>query len=203
MNFFLKILSDLPRSIKAVLLLFIDAIIFCFSVLLAFAVRFNPVSLEKQFWLNSEGVLISITMQLLALAISGLYRSVLRHAGAELLLLLLRSVLLGAGLFALLDLLFEGNRMPRSIIVMSTFFAYIGLLTIRLIIRWVIRLYLVEKHQGEKLKRVVIYGAGSAGLQLFESLRQEGDYQISAFVDDNPKLQGGYYVTYQFCHLLT
>ena len=41
---------------------------------------------------------------MLALLISGLYRSVLRHAGSELLVLLLRSVLLGAGLFALMEL---------------------------------------------------------------------------------------------------
>ena len=58
-------------------------------------------------------------------------------------------------------------------------------------IRWVVRMHVVEPQQREKLQRVAIYGAGSAGLQLYESLRQEGTYQISAFVDDNPKLQGG------------
>ena len=57
-------------------------------------------------------------------------------------------------------------------------------------IRWVVRLHVVEPQQREKLHRVVIYGAGSAGLQLYESLRQEGTYQLAAFVDDNPKLQG-------------
>jgi len=50
---------------------------------------------------------------------------------------------------------------------------------------------MVEQQKHEKLQRVVIYGAGLAGLQLYESLRQEGNYRISAFVDDNPKLQGG------------
>jgi len=58
-------------------------------------------------------------------------------------------------------------------------------------IRWVVRLHVVEPQQREKLQRVAIYGAGSAGLQLYESLRQEGTYQLAAFVDDNPKLQGG------------
>ena len=36
---------------------------------------------------------------------------------------------------------------------------------------------------------VAIYGAGSAGLQLYESLRQEGSYQVSAFVDDDTILK--------------
>jgi FlaA1/EpsC-like NDP-sugar epimerase len=85
----------------------------------------------------------------------------------------------------------EEYQLPRSIIVMSAAFAFLGLLSTRLMIRWVVRIHVVEPQHPEKLKRVAIYGAGSAGLQLYESLRQEGTYQITAFVDDNPKLQGG------------
>ena len=70
--------------------------------------------------------------------ISGLYRSVLRHAGSELLFLLLRSVLLGAGLFALMNLMLEEFRIPRSTIVMSAAFSFLGLLSTRLMIRWVV-----------------------------------------------------------------
>lgn len=191
MSNILKLLANLPRSVKAVFLLCTDALILGFTMLLAFAVRFDPASIEFQYRVFSDGVWILMGMQLLALLIGGLYRSVLRHAGSELLVLLLRSILLGAGLFALLDLMLEEYRMPRSIIVMSTSFAFLGLISIRLMIRWVVRLYLIEPQQHEKLQRVVIYGAGSAGLQLYESLRQEGTYRISAFVDDNPKLQGG------------
>jgi len=187
----LKYIADLPRSVKAAFLICVDAVILGFSMLLAFAVRFDPASLEDQFWKFSEGVWILIALQMLALLISGLYRSVLRYAGSELLVLLLRSVLLGAGLFALLDLMMEEYQLPRSIIVISGAFAFLGLLSTRLMIRWVVRIHVVEPQQREKLKRVAIYGAGSTGLQLYESLRQEGTYQIAAFVDDNPKLQGG------------
>ncbi|MBC8260177.1 MAG: polysaccharide biosynthesis protein [SAR324 cluster bacterium] len=168
-----------------------DFVVLCFAMLLAFAVRFDPNSLEHQFRILSEGIWVLIAVQMLALLISGLYRSVLRHAGSELLVLLLRSVLLGAGLFALLDLMLEEYRIPRSIIVMSAAFSFLGLLSTRLMIRWVVRLHVVEPQQRENLQRVVIYGAGSAGLQLYDSLRQEGRYQLAAFVDDNPKLQGG------------
>ena len=168
-----------------------DFVVLCFAMLLAFAVRFDPASLEQHFRTLSEGIWALIAVQMLALFISGLYRSVLRHAGSELLVLLLRSVLLGAGLFALMDLMLEEHHIPRSIIVMSATFSFLGLLSTRLMIRWVVRLHMVEPQQRDKLQRVVIYGAGSAGLQLYESLRQEGTYQLAAFVDDNPKLQGG------------
>ncbi len=191
MSNILKILADLPRRVKAAFLMCFDFVVLCFAMLLAFAVRFDPNSLEHQFRILSEGIWVLIAVQMLALLISGLYRSVLRHAGSELLVLLLRSVLLGAGLFALLDLMLEEYRIPRSIIVMSAAFSFLGLLSTRLMIRWVVRLHVVEPQQRENLQRVVIYGAGSAGLQLYDSLRQEGRYQLAAFVDDNPKLQGG------------
>ena len=190
-KYFLKYLTNLPRSLKGVILLCLDTVILGFAMLLAFSVRFDPASLERQYRIFSDGVWVLIGIQLLALMISGLYRSVLRHAGTELLVVILRSILLGTGLFALLDLMMEELRMPRSIIVINASFAFLGLLSIRLMIRWIVRLHVVEPQQHKNFQRVAIYGAGSAGLQLFESLRQEGTYQISAFVDDNPKLQGG------------
>ena len=41
-------------------------------------------------------------------------------------------------------------------------------------------------------KRVVIYGAGSAGIQLANALRVSKEVQPIAFLDDNPSLQGTY-----------
>ena len=103
----LKYLTDLPRSVKAAFLICVDAVILGFSMLLAFAVRFGPASIEYQYRAFSDGVWVLIAVQLLALFFSGLYRSVLRHAGSEVLVLLLRSVILGAGLFALINLMLE------------------------------------------------------------------------------------------------
>lgn len=191
MSHFLKYLSDLPRGVKAVFLLVIDSVVLGFSILLAFAVRFDPASLVDQFRIFSVGAWVLVAVQLLTLLTSGLYRSVLRHASSELLGLLLRSVLLGAGIFAIMTLILDVLRMPRSVLVISVAFSFLGLLSIRLMIRWVVRLHVAEPQQRETLQRVAIYGAGSAGLQLYESLRQEGSYQVSAFVDDNPRLQGG------------
>ena len=191
MSGLLKYLSNLSRSFKASILLVVDALVLSFSMLLAFAIRFNPATLEQELRSFSVGILVLLFVQLLALLISGLYRSVLRHAGSELLGLLLRSILLGAGIFAILDLMLSELRFPRSVLVISTAFSFLSLLSIRLMIRWLVRLHVVEPQQRETRQRVVIYGAGSAGLQLYESLRQESTYQILAFVDDNPKLQGG------------
>ena len=52
----LKNLADLPRRVKAALLLCFDFVVLCFAILLAFAVRFDPASLEQQFRILSEGI---------------------------------------------------------------------------------------------------------------------------------------------------
>jgi len=187
----LKLLSNLPRRFKALFLLSTDIIILVISLLMAFAVRFDPGSFLQQLHNFYTGIWVMIAVQFIALVFSRLYRSVLRHAGAELLFILLRSILISAGFFSILVFMFQEIRMPRTVIVMTSSFSFLSLLSIRLMIRWLVRLHLVELVVQKKLQRVVIYGAGTAGMQLFDSLRQEGTYEISAFVDDNPKLQGG------------
>ena len=132
---FLTFFTNFSRGVKAVILICIDGLIIGFSMLLSFAVRFDPASIEYKYNLFAYGAWVFLGIQLLALMISGLYLSVLRFAGTELLVLLLRSVLLGAGLFALLDLMMEEFLMPRSIIVMNASFTFLGLLSIRLMIR--------------------------------------------------------------------
>ena len=67
----LKNLADLPRSVKAAFLICFDFVVLCFAVLLAFAVRFNPTSLEQQFRILSEGIWALIAVQMLTLFISG------------------------------------------------------------------------------------------------------------------------------------
>ena len=62
----------MPRRIKATFLMCFDFVVLCFAMLLAFAVRFDPASLEQQFWILSEGIWALIAVQMLALFISGL-----------------------------------------------------------------------------------------------------------------------------------
>ena len=46
------------------------------------------------------------------------------------------------------------------------------------------------KSDTKKLKRIIIYGAGDAGVQLASAVRLEKKYKILAFVDDNRDIQG-------------
>ena len=74
----LKYLANFSRLFKGILLFCFDAVILGFSMLLAFAVRFDPWSIDYQYSIFFGGAWLLVGLQILALMVSGLYRSVLR-----------------------------------------------------------------------------------------------------------------------------
>jgi FlaA1/EpsC-like NDP-sugar epimerase len=174
---------------EKILLLISDSVVVVTGLIFAFAVRFNPDQLLQEITHFSYGALWLCTFLILALSLTGLYRPVLRHAGTEMIGQVLKGTLLGIGAFAVFDLFDEKALVPRSVLIASGTFAFLGLLSYRLMIRWVLRIHLLEDRRNSK-QNVVIYGAGLAGLQLLASLRQNRTYQVIAFVDDDMNLQG-------------
>ena len=185
----LRSLSAVPRWGKNTFLLFADAMVILTAILLAFAVRFNPDQWTQEIHHFFDGVLWLCSFMMVSLSISGLYRPVLRHAGTEMMGQVLRGTLLGIGSFAVFDMFDDQALLPRSVLIASGTFSFLGLLSYRLMIRWVLRVHLVEGRNNAK-QNVVIYGAGLAGLQLLASLRQNSMYQVVAFLDDDLNLQG-------------
>jgi FlaA1/EpsC-like NDP-sugar epimerase len=98
-------------------------------------------------------------------------------------------VLIGSGGFVILDWLVNTVLFPRSIAVMAPVFGLLSLISLRLSIRWMIRIHLPSVPLLES-RVVAIYGAGAAGIQLCESLQHQRNYQVKIFVDDDPTLQG-------------
>ena len=185
----LRKLSAVPRWGKNTFLLFSDALVILTAILLAFAVRFNPDQWTQEINHFFYGGLWLCSFMMVSLSISGLYRPVLRHAGTEMMGQVLRGTLLGIGAFAVFDMFDDQALLPRSVLIASGTFSFLGLLSYRLMIRWVLRVHLVEGRNNAK-QNVVIYGAGLAGLQLLASLRQNSMYQVVAFLDDDLNLQG-------------
>jgi len=185
----LRNVSDFPRWRKNTFLLIADVMVILSALLLAFAVRFNPKQWLHEIDYFFYGGLWFSGFMMASLSMSGFYRPVLRHAGTEMMGLVLRGTILGIGSFAIFDMFNEKALLPRSVLIASGTFSFLGLFSYRLMIRWVLRVHLVNGLNNAK-KNVVIYGAGLAGLQLLASLRQNSMYHVVAFLDDDPNLQG-------------
>ena len=133
---------------------------------------------------------------LLVFIISGVYRSVLRYIDFSTIYLLIRSMaivfLITLALKAILSLVEStfGSAIffTQNSIINSEGWIIGSLTSICLIIgiRIFAHNYLKEEIVG---KRVVIYGAGNAGIQLAGALRLSSEMQPIAFIDNNKSIQ--------------
>lgn len=115
----------------------------------------------------------------------GLYRSVVRFIGVDLLLAAFRAALV-AGL--VLSLLLVAASAMTDPVRLSVVFAALQLIGV-CGVRYTARLFL-NRRAVAKRERVVIYGSGAAGVRLASSLSAGDHYLPVAFVDDNTQLWG-------------
>ena len=87
------------------------------------------------------------------------------------------------------------SMMPRSAPIIFLFLFFIWLWNSRLMIRGLLN-RLQKPDNQDRLDsccdNVIIYGAGSAGRELLESLRHSHKYNVVAYIDDDPQLIGAY-----------
>lgn len=185
MKSFLVRMSALPRRSKQLVLVAADLVALPCLFWLAYAIRltdFSAVQMpELAFW--------KLWIALLgvgALAVSGVYRAVVRAFDEQFLQDLLMAV---AGVVAVLFAVALSRQvfMPRSVPFLFGFFMFLWVWTSRSGIRWLVRQILQVK---DGVRRVAIYGAGSAGRQLLAALRASNEYRPVAFFDDAKGMAG-------------
>lgn len=175
-------LSNLSRNIKRILALSADLITLPIALWLSFALRLEEV--------YAPDVRIAITMALATVTSVavfvrlGLYRAVIRYAGLQMFNTIFIGVSISVFLFSVLGFLFQAS-IPRSVPFIYFGIALIAISSTRLLIR-----HFLTMDQQQTTKKVVIYGAGAAGLQLSNALLQGLEYQPVAFVDDDKAKQG-------------
>jgi len=182
-----KYLSRSTSSGRRALIIAADYVAFVGALWSAYALRLSdwyPVEyLVPAVWLfvvvPSLGVGVMLAL--------GLYKAVLRYMSMR----VLKSVAIGVGLLVLIlyacALLMAIEPFPRSVPIIFGMAAWLYVGGSRLIIRsyyqWIL-------NQDSDRKRVLIYGAGSAGAQLAVSIQSGKEYTAVAFVDDDPQLHG-------------
>ncbi|XKH61517.1 polysaccharide biosynthesis protein [Halomonas sediminis] len=181
----LKPLFRLPRRQKRMLQLAADSLLITVSFLLAMLLRLDSwdfVTEPRVWWVLP----VMIPVSLLIFIRLGFYRAVIRYMSMK----AVRSVAVGVGVSALIlmlvNYLFQ-LPVPRSV---PFIYAMLALLTIGGV-RFALRgLYL--RNQLRYKTRVVVYGAGSAGRQLVQSLRHGTEYDPVGFVDEAPHLEAAF-----------
>ena len=179
---------SLPPLLRKLTFVFIDSLLLVFSVWLSFWLRLAeplPTSFfQVGVWLLPAILLIGLPLY----GFTGQYTGLTRYVGSHSFYRLAcrNGVLVLILVFA--ATIFRFPLPPRS----SWFLLFILLTVSTGLVRFALRDLLLRfrTFSENKLKRVIIYGAGVTGVQLSSALRFAGNYVIVSFFDDNPALWG-------------
>lgn len=184
-------LIERPRWFKRSVLIINDLVLLSLAVWAAYTLRLSrlyvPPDLDK--WLvMAAAPVIGVAV----FYMRGLYKLVTRFIGPEGTTRIYIAVFIAAVLWAVAVLMSGVKDHPRSAIVI---YALIAALLIRLSRQWAGALLLAAapQHQPasfDQRKNVIIYGAGTIGIQLLRALNEAGGYKTVAFIDSNPSLAG-------------
>ena len=179
----IKAIVNLSRNIKRTISLGADLLAIPFTLWLSFCLRLDQLYVPESRVATAMALTTLVTVVLFVRL--GLYRAVLRFAGTQ----MLTTVFIGVS-FSVLALAFFGFLLNAAI-PRSVPFIYLGLAIVTIGgTRFTIRSILTSAQRRADIDSVIIYGAGSAGIQLATALTQGAEYKPIAFVDDDRKKQG-------------
>jgi len=124
----------------------------------------------------------------------GLYRLVTRYMGGRGATLITVAVGLSALFWAVLVLLSAVGGVPRSVVILYPIVGAAFVWGTRQAAGWLLESVGIELpgRAREKTRNVLIYGAGTNGVQLVEALRHSGNYVPVGFIDTSSTLWGQY-----------
>ena len=187
-----KLLLSLPRSIKRSILMLADFIMSAICLFFAIAARYGYIDHHVSLSVISLSALIPV----LCLYAIGFYNGVARGffdamMGSVLQLFFILIIIAQTILyFKLLP------DVPRAVPILYLFLFFIWLWNSRLTIRELLTRLQGKSQQSARqedgYENIVIYGAGEAGRDLLEGLRNSHKYNVVAYIDDDPQLTGAY-----------
>lgn len=184
-------LIERPRWFKRTLLIINDIAMLSIALWAAYSLRLSRLYVPE----GLDKILLLVAAPIVGVAVfhvRGLYKLVTRFIGPEGTTRIYVSVIIAAVLWALVVLMVGPKDHPRSAVVI---YALIAAALIRLSRQWAGAALLAAAPQHkpasfDERKPVIIYGAGTIGIQLLRALHETGGYKTVAFIDSNPSLAG-------------
>ena len=200
---------NLSRSYKRLIIVFIDSILLIFVLWASYSIR-----LDLWYYPKDDTLRLILAAPIIGIPIFsklGLYKSVIRHIDFKSLWHILVAVTIYALFWGLLSFFaqgdFAGKRgfiieiFPRSVIIINWLLSILVIIGIRVVARFILSEHVKFSFFNNKSKinldnlddgksKVLIYGAGSAGVQLASALSTSSELVPVGFIDDNKDLEG-------------
>lgn len=175
-------------------ILLIDLALCLIAIAGAYQLRFNFRVPAVEVELLLPVLPLVLAVRAISFWLAGIPRGMVRHTGTDDARRIFLTVLAGSALFALLNplrfWLVDGRYfLPFSIIIIDAMGTLILLIASRIAVKL---LWLRSRGAGKDRVRVLVHGAGEAGLITKRTLEREGSarYQVVGFTDDDPRKAG-------------
>lgn len=180
----------LPRIVKRLVVLLVDLLLLPLALWASFSLRLGELYLPEgniaYLFIAAPVIAIPIFIRL------GLYRAIIRYLGFVAMWSVVKAVSLYTLVWGVLVLLTATPGVPRSVLIINWLMAILLVGGTRAIARWWLSGSFKSGRQKNIKRRVAIYGAGEAGVQIANALLNSVKFQPVAFIDDNPGLQGNF-----------
>ncbi len=177
-----------PRYVKQAVVLLADVIMGVVSVWLAFSLR-----IDAFHWPTGHQWGPYLLAPVLAAPIfvySGLYRAVFRYTGQAAMRVLCVSVFVYALAFLGILIFMAWDDVPRSVGVLQPLVLLLLVGASRGIARHWLSGPTAYQRRHANVSRLLIYGAGAAGVQMANAIASSHEFKLLGFVDDSRNLQG-------------
>ena len=187
MHKFIRHFLTLSRLQKQLIMLPADVMMLFFALWASFSMRlgqfYSPESSEYWLFYISPLIAIPIFINL------GLYRAIVRYIGFRALWTIIKAVTLYAALWSGVVFVIGFEGIPRSITLINWLSAILLIGGSRMIVRWWFAgIDIIAPAQIRLKKNIIIYGAGTAGMELATVLDYSKEYKPVAFIDDKKEL---------------
>jgi len=177
-----KNIISLPRYARRAIVVILDSSLCILCTWLAFYLR-----LEQFIKINDITILaalISIFIVIPIFWLADIYKTIFRFADLSIIL----SVAVATAAYGLLYFVVIGiygiEGIPRTIGIIQPILLFLAVLSSRIIIKYLFIInFTFEKSKNKK--KILIYGAGSAGRQLLASLENNHEMKVVGFLDNN------------------
>ncbi len=174
----------LSRFQKQIIVLVNDVLISIFSTWLALFLRLNEFFLPDSFYWH-ENILYAFLIAILCFTpifiIVGVYKVLFRFSGLKTLRNILISSIVYGSIFAFIILSLKISGIPRSIAIIQPI-----IFTLIVIISRITAVQLIYYYnQSKNFKKAIIYGAGKSGIESYNAISKNENYQILAFIDND------------------
>ena len=184
---------NLPRSAKQLLVMSLDICLCLISVWISFYLRlgeFEVLSNITTLPIKMSSI-ASVVLAIPILMATGLYRSIFRYSGMQAMMTIARATLLYGILYSVIFSFIGVQGVPRTVGIIQpiVFFMLVG--ASRVFVRNLLGVYFQGKiKKKSSIPIVLIYGAGSAGMQLASGMASSHVMHVVGFLDDDERIHG-------------